>query len=388
MTATSHVRVSTRALFRLSRYGVLGRRAAASVDATRGSRSTGRGQRGDAARFGAGRQLDASKRALYQRVWSDAASAVGAEIEQIGSNFVVIRRGDAETIVRESLVMLDSPPNLDLALAKPVLHPLLEAAGLPVPPSVVGSRQGLAQARAFARVHPGPFVVKPTGTGAGNGVIGGIETDDDLARAFIAAGRTFPHLIVEQSVRGDEYRLLFLDGELLDVVLRRQPTLLGDGRSTIAELVSAENRRRAEAGPDEVARPLRVDLDMELALRVERLDLRSVPAADRVVSVKSTVSDNAAADNVTVAQAPKALVEDAARAARVSHLRLAGVDVLTPDATRPLAEVGGVVLEVNGTPGLHHHYWTSDPSTATHVAVPILERVLDDAARLAKSCRA
>ena len=137
--------------------------------------------------------------------------------------------------------------------------------------------------------------MKPTGTGAGNGVIGGIENDDDLARAFIAAGRTFPHLIVEQSVQGDEYRLLFLDGQLLDAVLRRRPTLVGDGRSTVADLVSTENRRRAEAGPDEVARLLRVDLDLELSLRRQGLSVRSVPAAGRVVTAKSTVSDNAAA---------------------------------------------------------------------------------------------
>ena len=384
MAHANRVHPSTRALFRLSRHGALGRRAAARIDATRGGRSASREQRKAAERFGAGRRLEVSKRLLYQRVWAEAAAAVGADVEEIGAGFTVITRGDAETLVRESLVMLDSPPNLELALAKPVLHPLLEAAGLPVTPSVVGSRQELRNARAFVRGRAGPFVVKPTGTGAGNGVIGGIENDDDLARAFIAAGRTFPHLIVEQSVQGDEYRLLFLDGQLLDAVLRRRPTLVGDGRSTVADLVSTENRRRAEAGPDEVARLLRVDLDLELSLRRQGLSVRSVPAAGRVVTTKSTVSDNAAADNFTVHDPPPALVADSAKAVQVSHLRLAGVDVLTPDASRPLAEAGGVVLEVNGTPGLHHHYWTTDPESATPVAVPILERVLDDAARLAK----
>ena len=84
-------------------------------------------------------------------MWAEAAAAVGADVEEIGAGFAVITRGDAETLVRESLVMLDSPPNLELALAKPVLHPLLEAAGLPVTPSVVGSRQELRNARAFVR---------------------------------------------------------------------------------------------------------------------------------------------------------------------------------------------------------------------------------------------
>jgi D-alanine-D-alanine ligase-like ATP-grasp enzyme len=35
---------------------------------------------------------------------------------------------------------------------------------------------------------------------------------------------------------------------------------------------------------------------------------------------------------------------------------LVGVDVITTDPGRPLADVGGVVLEVNTTPGLSYHY--------------------------------
>ena len=33
-----------------------------------------------------------------------------------------------------------------------------------------------------------------------------------------------PRLLIERQIPGDMYRLLFLDGELVDVVLRRAPT--------------------------------------------------------------------------------------------------------------------------------------------------------------------
>jgi D-alanine-D-alanine ligase-like ATP-grasp enzyme len=57
---------------------------------------------------------------------------------------------------------------------------------------------------------------------------------------------------------------------------------------------------------------------------------------------------------------------------------VAGVDVITPDASQPLEQSGGVVAEVNGTPGIHHHYHVADKANATPVAVPILERALRD----------
>jgi len=70
------------------------------------------------------------------------------------------------------------------------------------------------------------------------------------------------------------------------------------------------------------------------------------------------------------------LAAEAAAAARVVGLRLAGVDVIAPTLDRSLAESGGVVLEVNCTPGLHHHYLVADREGATRVAVPILRALL------------
>jgi D-alanine-D-alanine ligase-like ATP-grasp enzyme len=53
------------------------------------------------------------------------------------------------------------------------------------------------------------------------------------------------------------------------------------------------------------------------------------------------------------------------------------VDVVTPDIGRPLAEAGGTIIEVNGTPGFQYHYQVADRAGATRVAIPILERVLE-----------
>jgi len=37
-----------------------------------------------------------------------------------------------------------------------------------------------------------------------------------------------------------------------------------------------------------------------------------------------------------------------------------------------------VIIEVNGTPGLHYHYQVADEASATPVAVPILRRLLEE----------
>jgi len=324
--------------------------------------------------------------ALYRRIWVEAATAVGAKVEHLGDEFLAIRRGGVETVVRLHLVMFDHPATIALALDKTVIHRLLAHGGLPVPEHRRLCEISRVEALAFMTQDEGSGVVKPAnGTGGGAGVTCGVETADDLARAQMAAAIFDRDILIERAITGDEYRLLFIDGELLDVVRRCRPRVVGDGRSSVTALIAAENQRRLDAGESEVARLLRVDLDCALALRKGGWTARSVPPEGQVVVVKSTVGENARGDNATVhgvGGLADSIVQAAARAATFSRIRLAGVDLVTPDPTRPLEQAGGAILEVNGTPGLHYHYEVFNAEQATAVAVPLLERLLvEDAAR-------
>jgi cyanophycin synthetase len=176
--------------------------------------------------------------------------------------------------------------------------------------------------------------------------------------------------------------VLVLDGEILDLVRRDPPRVVGDGQSTIATLVAEESRRRLAAAGDAGLSPLHVDLDALITLERAGLTPRSVPGRGEAVVVKVVTQQNRNEENETVREpVSPALREEVARTAEVVGLRVAGVDLIARGLDRPLAESGGVVLEVNGEPGLHHHYHVADPQRATPVAVPLLERALGDASR-------
>jgi cyanophycin synthetase len=95
------------------------------------------------------------------------------------------------------------------------------------------------------------------------------------------------------------------------------------------------------------------------------------------IAVKTVINQNTLEDNETVREPiDERLLAEAKAAAELIGVRLAGVDVLTEDLASPLLESGGVILEVNGIPSLHHHYEVADAANATRVAVPILEALL------------
>jgi cyanophycin synthetase len=172
------------------------------------------------------------------------------------------------------------------------------------------------------------------------------------------------------------YRVLVLDGTVLDAVPQYPPSVAGDGRSTIAELVEAEYERRLRSGGIGTARPFVIDLDALFTLRRDGLSPCAVPEAGAKVRVKTVTNQNRFEDNETALDSiSDDLAADAVAAASVAGLRLAGVDLVTQDARRALANTEGAVIDFNH-PGLWHHYHVQDPSAATDVAAEILRRLL------------
>ena len=65
-----------------------------------------------------------------------------------------------------------------------------------------------------------------------------------MRRAGILASLYDRELLIEAQVPGESYRLLVLEGRMVDAVCRRGPRLEGDGVSRIRSLIEAEDARR------------------------------------------------------------------------------------------------------------------------------------------------
>ncbi len=317
----------------------------------------------------------------YERIWTEAATECGGEIVEFAPGLFQLSRGGKRTRVYQQTLELDNPVTLQVALDKAVVHHLMLEAGLAVAERVEWTYGHPAPALSFLERANGPCVVKPAaGTGGGHGVIPGIETAAELMRARIHAATGGERLLIERQARGDVYRLLFLDGELLDVVMSVPANVTGDGRSTVEELIGRENARRVAAEGRAGLSLLGMNLDTVLTLRRAGVRLSSVLEPGRRLTIRTATNNNAAEDNQTWRGAvSEEVIAEARAAAEAAGLRLAGVDVITLDIAAPLAQTAGMITEVNGTPGLHHHYLVADAERATRVAVSILEYLLSGA---------
>jgi cyanophycin synthetase len=322
-----------------------------------------------------------ARNAAYERIWREAAERVHASFAELAPGLFECRRDGAVARVYQQLVALDDPVTLRVALDKALVHRLLGQVGVRIPEHLEFDAADPGPALEFLARAGGSCVVKPAaGTGGGSGTTTDIAAPEELLRARLHAGAG--RLLIERQVEGAVYRLLLLDGELLDVVRSVPGHLVGDGRASVEQLIARENERRLRAAGAAKLSPLGVNLDMVIALERAGLTLSSVPAAGRRVRLGTVTNNNLVEDNETFhGELAQEILTQARTAQRAVGLRLAGVDVITPDPSLPLAQAGGVINEVNGTPGLHHHYLVADPRRATPVAVPVLERVLAEAER-------
>ena len=316
---------------------------------------------------------------FYDALWQGAARDIGAECSDVAGLKRITLDGYA-TFVSHSDLMLDDVVTTRVMAHKAVTYRLLSEKGVAVPDHCVFSLDQLGRARAFLARTPGPIVVKPaTGTGGGHGVTTGIRTEGELLRAALHAASFNPELLAEPMLSGSCYRLLYLDGQLLDAVRRDPPAVCGDGTSSISALVAAENEKRLSQRPISALSPLMIDQDALRHLGAKGLKPSSVvPAGERIV-VKRAVNENADRENhmVTPEVHPEIV---AAGAALVTDLgvRFAGLDLIADDIAAPLSESGAQFHEVNVGPGIHHHYLVADRAGGTPVATRILQYLFEN----------
>jgi len=328
------------------------------------------------------RRLPERRSTFTHAIWAEAAQELGLEFQQLSPRLFRFRKDHVVVHVLGQRTPFADPVSIEVASEKHLAYDLFAEAGVPIPPHVVVAARDYNGARAFLETGGVPCVVKPIhGGGGGQGVTAAVTTAKHLARAMRRAALTSRDLLVERQVAGEHYRMLLLDGDVLDVLRRGRPQVVGDGVSTIEELMFFEYERRiSTTGAADGLKPFAADLDCLFTLEQAGLHLHAVLGAGEAATVKSVTNISGSRECVTFRGAvSRRLIAEAGAAAAAVGVRLAGVDIVTPDPSVSLVEGGGVALEVNPIPGLVHHYNVADSGAATRVAIPILSALLNEA---------
>lgn len=272
---------------------------------------------------------------------SRAASQQGAELEWHSERVVWARLND-----RRVPIIGHYGPESSLSAAivsnKNLAKELMKATGTPVP---AGRKVESADDAISAQQEiNGPIVVKPVAGAMGHGVTVNLTNPEDVRSAYERAAAGGGGVLVEQYVEGtSEYRAHATDSECVALFRRILPSVTGDGRSTIEQLVIEKNNHRMH-NPTTAANPIPMD-DVALGLLRRRgLTWQSVPALGETVVVRDVNGITSGGDSEEcLDSASEALKQAAVNAVRaIPGMSWGGVDILVEDDTET-----PFVLEVN-----------------------------------------
>ncbi|RFC63686.1 N-acetylglutaminylglutamine synthetase [Fulvimarina endophytica] len=274
---------------------------------------------------------------------------IHVEITDGPGGFFRLTQGGRTIHCRESLSELTSAVAMSICDDKTVTRRIVEAAGVRVPEQIAGEEAGDAEIAAFIETH-GSIVVKPARGEQGRGIAVGIDNLEDAKVAIKAAAEVSERVLLEACFEGDDLRLIVIDYKVVAAAVRRPPEIVGDGRSTIRDLIEALSRRRSGATGGESRIPM--DAETERCVRHAGHGMEDVLEEGASIAVRKTANlhTGGTIHDVTGKLDP-VLIEAAVNAARAIEIPVTGIDLMIKDPRN----ADYVFIEANERPGLANH---------------------------------
>lgn len=219
-----------------------------------------------------------------------------------------------------------------------------------------------------------PVVLKPVDAHQGKGATINVSNRDDALRAFKAAQEYSDRVIIEKYIKGNDYRLLVINNKLVAAARRIPAHVMGDGHSTINELIQETNKDpRRGFGHEKVLTEIKVDGMTRRLLDQANYTADTILPKGKIFYLKTTanlstggtsedVTDTVHSTNVFIAE----------RISKFIDLDICGIDVIAPNLTEPITKTGGAIIEVNGAPGFRMHL-SPIKGKSRNVAKPVVD---------------
>jgi cyanophycin synthetase len=296
----------------------------------------------------------------------------------------LIQLGYGKNQVRFRATMTDRTSSIavDLASNKDETKRMLQESAIPIAKGMCISAE--EQVKEVIDSVGFPLVFKPLDGNHGKGASINVKTEAEAIAAFHHAKQYSRRIIAEKFISGFDFRVLVINHRFIAAALREPAHIIGNGTSSIQELIDTENKDpRRGYGHENVLTEISIDKETLDELAKRAYTLETVLPKDEKCYLKGTanLSTGGTSTDVTDIMHPSNIFI-CERISRVIGLDICGIDIMAVNLSEPLESTGGVVLEVNAAPGFRMHLAPAN-GLPRNVAAPVIDMLYPPG----KNCR-
>ena len=174
-------------------------------------------------------------------------------------------------------------------------------------------------------------------------------------QAFELAFKHDNTVLIEEFIKGKEYRFLVIDDKVVGILHRVPANVIGDGEKSIRELVEIKNqdplRGKGYVTPLE---KINLEENAKLFLKQQGKDFDYIPLLNEVVYLRENSNISTGGDSIDYTDdIPEKFKEIAVLAAKAAGAKICGVDMMLEDYRDE--NTNYAIIELNFNPAIHIH---------------------------------
>ena len=203
------------------------------------------------------------------------------------------------------------------------------------------------------------IVIKPKSTnfGLGISIFPGEYSREDYDKAVEIAFREDSSILIEEFMTGKEYRFLVIGEEVVGILHREPANVIGNGESTIEELVFEKNkdplRGRGYKTPLEKIKLGEIE---EMFLKNQGLSFKYIPKNGEKIYLRENSNISTGGDSIDFTdKIHPSYKEVALKSAKAVKAIICGVDMVIDNIEEEAKEKNHGIIELNFNPAIHIH---------------------------------
>lgn len=203
------------------------------------------------------------------------------------------------------------------------------------------------------------IVIKPKSTnfGLGISIFPGEYSREDYNKAVEIAFREDSSILIEEFMTGKEYRFLVIGEEVVGILHREPANVIGNGESTIEELVFEKNKDPLRGkGYKTPLEKIKLGEIEEMFLKNQGLRFKYIPKNGEKIYLRENSNISTGGDSIDFTdKIHPSYKEVALKSAKAVKALICGVDMVIDNIEEEAKEKNHGIIELNFNPAIHIH---------------------------------